>query len=187
MSSIAFLRPRAICNCRKRNSCYTQEAALSLSLSLSLSTGIPRFPVRVDCLSAVSKTGYGSEMTNPWRKSSERIQKKKRIKTPIKNLNFCQSKRSRWWEEEIDQQPRFSTHQKENPANFRRERWNRRHESPLQLLTCPDANRTASPVTVTTDSLKMSLVLWSTVKLVWWKNNQVNLPISVDSTNLTVC
>lgn len=57
-------------------------------LSLSLSTGIPRFPVRVDCLSAVSKTGYGSKMTNPWRKSSERIQKRKRIETPIKKFKI---------------------------------------------------------------------------------------------------
>jgi hypothetical protein len=35
-------------------------------------------------------------MTNPWRKSSERIQKRKRIKTPIKKDKIkSQSKRRR--------------------------------------------------------------------------------------------
>lgn len=183
MSSIAFLRPRAICNCRKRNSCYTQEAAVSLSLY--------RNP-KVSCPSWLSLGRLKDRLWQQDDKSVEKIvwanpKKKKNRNTDKKNLKFSQSKRMRWWEEEIDQQPRFSTHQEENPANFRRERWNRRHEVPLQLLTCPDANRTPSPVTVTTDSLKMSLVLCSTVKLVWWKINQVNLPISVDSTKLSVC
>jgi len=67
---------------------HKKPVCVCVCVSLSLSTGIPRFPVRVDCLSAVSKTGYGSKMTNPWRKSSERIQKRKRIKTPIKNLKI---------------------------------------------------------------------------------------------------
>jgi hypothetical protein len=67
--------------------------------------------------------------------------------------------------------------------DLREERWNRRHEAPLQLLTCPDANRTPSPVTVTTESLKTSLVPWSTVKLVCEKITKltyllVSIPLS---------